>query len=59
MSKQSERDQTFHMIIEKMIATGRAPQYGEIATYHILPVRILRSVVSRTTSLTSGIILLR
>ena len=32
MSKQSELDKTFHMIIEKMIATGQAPQYREVAT---------------------------
>jgi hypothetical protein len=31
MSKPSELDQTFHIIIEKMIATGQAPQYTEIA----------------------------
>ena len=31
MSKPSELDQTFHIIIEKMIATGQAPHYTEIA----------------------------
>ncbi len=32
MSNPSELNQTFHIIIEKMIATGQAPQYREIAT---------------------------
>ena len=32
MSKPSELNQTFHIIVEKMIATGQAPQYTEIAT---------------------------
>jgi len=31
MSKQSALDQTFHIIVEKMIASGQAPQYAEIA----------------------------
>ena len=31
MSKSSELNQTFHIIIEKLIATGQAPQYTEIA----------------------------
>ena len=31
MSKPSELDQTFHIIIEKMIATGQAPQYTDIS----------------------------
>lgn len=31
MTKPSELDQAFHMIIETMIATGQAPQYSEIA----------------------------
>ena len=31
MSKPSELNQTFHIIIEKLIATGQAPQYTEIA----------------------------
>ena len=31
MSKPSELDQTFHIIIEKMIVTGQAPQYTDIA----------------------------
>lgn len=31
MSKPSELNQTFHIIVEKMIATGQAPQYTEIA----------------------------
>ena len=32
MSKPGELDQTYHIIIEKLIATGQAPQYTEIAT---------------------------
>jgi hypothetical protein len=32
MSKPGELDKAFHVIIEKMIATGQAPQYPEIAT---------------------------
>jgi hypothetical protein len=31
MSKPTELDLTFHIIIEKMIATGQAPHYTEIA----------------------------
>lgn len=31
MTKPSELDEAFHIIIEKMIATGQAPQYTEIA----------------------------
>jgi hypothetical protein len=31
MTKPSELDQAFHIIIEKMIATGQAPHYTEIA----------------------------
>ncbi len=31
MAKPSELNKTFHIIIEKMIATGQAPQYTEIA----------------------------
>lgn len=31
MTRSSELDQTFHFIIEKMIATGQAPHYTEIA----------------------------
>ncbi|MCX5841962.1 MAG: hypothetical protein NTY16_11050 [Deltaproteobacteria bacterium] len=31
MAKPSELDQTFHIIIEKMIETGQAPHFTEIA----------------------------
>ena len=32
MPKSSELDKTFHIIIEKMIATGQAPHHTEIAS---------------------------
>ena len=32
MSKKSKLDQTFHTIMERMIVTGQAPHYTEIAT---------------------------
>jgi hypothetical protein len=31
MPKPSQRDKTFHIIMERMIATGQAPHYTEIA----------------------------
>jgi hypothetical protein len=31
MSKSKQLDQTFHFIIERMIATGQAPHFAEIA----------------------------
>jgi hypothetical protein len=32
MSTPSQLDQTFHIIIEKMIATGQAPKYTDISS---------------------------
>ncbi len=32
MSKSSDLNKTFHIIMERMIATGKAPDYTEIAT---------------------------
>jgi len=31
MTKSKQSDQTFHFILERMIATGQAPHYTEIA----------------------------
>ena len=37
MSKPSQLDKTFHIIMEKMIATGQAPHYTEIAAQLEVP----------------------
>jgi hypothetical protein len=39
MSKPSRLDKTFHIIINRMVATGQAPHYTEIATELNVPVK--------------------